>query len=58
MVGFDLRMAQDTGFMDSAAPPEGDGGQADESPYAIPPVIWILVFLALGYVLIRLVMED
>lgn len=36
----------------------GDGSANTAKPYAIPPFVWMLLFLFLGYVGIRLLVED
>lgn len=37
---------------------DGGGGILPTPAYSIPPAIWPLIFLAVGYVGLRLLLED
>lgn len=36
----------------------GDASNNEAKPYAIPPFVWMLAFLAIGYFGIRVLVED
>jgi hypothetical protein len=38
--------------------PEDETQKTEATPYAIPPVLWMLFFLFIGYIGIRFLLED
>lgn len=38
--------------------PDGAGSQQAATPYKIPPVVWMVLFLVVGFVGVRMLMED
>ena len=38
--------------------PSGESKPAPATAYTIPPVVWMIVFLAVGYFGLRWIMED